>query len=367
MIILRYIRRELLYTVITVTAVLTIIALSNQIAGILGKAVHGEIAKSAILYIVAFSSPYFIALLLPIGVFAAAYLVFTRLYSEQEMVILQMSGVSKLGLLKIIVVPLLLITIFATFINLWLMPAILRYRDVLMDRAQVVDAVTMLAAGHFQVIANGRYVVYVQSADVEKNSFSHIFVAERPDLGVDKTKSKIKQKDSSKNRWNIFLGKSGGEEKLKDYNDNKFIVIHDGYQYQGLPGKNDFYQMKFSNYGFEVPQQNIKSRLRGRAKSTSELWRSNNLSDRAELQSRINLIVAPIVLTIVALAFSTLAPRQTRFVKLLPAVIVVLIYYNLMLASTDWLARGYVPMFMGAWWLHLTTIAGAGYMLFRQK
>ncbi len=367
MIILRYIRRELLYTVITVTAVLTLIALSNQIASILGKAVHGEIAKSAVLYIVAFSSPYFIALLLPIGVFAAAYLVFTRLYSEQEMVILQMSGVSKFGLLKIIVVPVILITMFATFINLWLVPAILRYRDILMDRAQVVDAVTMLAAGHFQVIANGRYVVYVQSADVEKNSFSHVFVAERPELANNKAKTASKQKEFGKDRWNIFLGKSGGEEKVKDYDESKFVVIHDGYQYQGLPGKNDFYRMKFSNYGFEVPQQNIKSKLRSRAKSSSELWRSTNRNEQAELQSRINLIVAPLVLTIVALAFSNLSPRQTRFVKLLPAAIVVLIYYNLMLASTDWLARGYIPMFMGAWWLHLTAIAGSCYLLFKHK
>ena len=375
MIILRYIRKELIYTVITITAVLTLIAISNQIASILGKAVHGEIAKSAVLYIVAFSSPYFIAILLPIGVFAAAYLVFTRLYSEQEMVILQMSGISKFGLIKIVMVPLLLITLFASFINLWFVPTILRYRDILMDKAQVVDAVTMLAAGHFQVIAGGRYVIYVQSADPKTNSFTHVFVAERPDL-VDNNKvntakndgTAIKNNDKTKNRWNIFLGKHGGEEKLSEYGDSRFVVMHDGYQYQGLPGQNDFYRMKFSNYGFEVPQQqNFKSKLRARAKSSTQLLVSDNRSDQAELLARINLIVAPVVFVIVALAFSTLAPRQTRFAKLLPAIIFVLIYYNIMLASTDWLARGYIPMYLGAWWLHLSALGLSGYLLLRKK
>ncbi len=366
MIILKYIRRELSYTIITVTAVLTIIAMSNQIATILGKAVHGELAKNAVLYIVAFSMPYFLALLLPIGVFVATYLVFTRLYSEQEMVILQMSGMSKWGLLRIMVVPLLCVTIFATIINLWLAPTVLRYRDILMERAQVVDAVTMLAAGHFQTIAGGKYVVYVQSANPKNNSFSHVFVAERPVMPDSEAEVTSNTKNKEKNRWNIFVSKSGGEEKLPEYGNSTFIGLKNGYQYQGVPGQNNFYRIKFDTYDFELPPQSIKSKLRNRAKSTDALWSSTSLHDLAALQARVNLIIAPIILAIVALAFSELSPRQNRFVKSVPAIVLVLIYYNIMLASEDWLARGLIPMSIGAWWLHLATAAAAFYMLFKK-
>lgn len=369
MIILKYIRRELIYTVITITVVLILIAMSNQIATILGKAVHGELAKSAVLYIVAFSLPYFLALLLPIGVFGAVYLVFTRLYSEQEMVILQMSGFSKLALVKIMAMPLTMITLFAIFINLWFAPTVLRYRDILVDKAQVIDAVTMLAAGHFQVIAGGRYVVYVQSADPHKKSFSHIFVAEQPDMPVDaiNDSNKIKNKSITKNRWNIFVSKSGGEQKLEGYENSRFIVMNEGFQYQGLPGQNDFYRIKFANYGFELPPQNIRARLRNRAKSSSELFESSKRADQAELQARLNLIVAPSVLALMALALSKLTPRQSRFSKLLPAIIIALVYYIIMLASADWLAKGVIPIYMGSWWLHVLAISISGYILVKDN
>ncbi len=330
--------------------------MSNQIAIILGKAVHGELAKNAVFYIVVFSMPYFLALLLPIGVFIAVYLVFTRLYSEQEMVILQMSGMGQLALMRIIAVPLIFVTLFSAFINLWLVPAVLRYRDILMEKAQVIDAVTMLAAGHFQVIAGGRYVIYVQSADQKNNSFSHVFVAERPDMTANVNSKNPKDKQ----RWNIFVSKSGGE-------DNSFVVMKEGYQYQGLPGQNDFYRIKFNNYSFELPPQNIKSKLRSRAKSTQELWNSGSAHDLAAFIARVNFMIAPTVLALMALAFSKLSPRQNRFVKAVPAIILVLIYYNIMLASEDWLARGMLPLVMGTWWLHFSVIALMIYILKKNK
>lgn len=358
MIILKYIRRELVYTIITITSLLILIGMSNQIAIILEKAVHGELAKNAVLYIVAFSFPYFVAMLTPIGVFISVYLVFTRLYSEQEMIILRMSGFSNFDLLKIIALPLVFITLFTACANLWFVPTVLRYRDILMDKAEILDAVTMLAAGHFQVIAGGRYVIYVQAADTESKSLKNIFVAEQP-LTINGSRNK--------NRWDIFISKEGREQKSSEFGDNRYLVMSNGYQYQGLPGKNDFMRMKFDEYGFEIPRQNIKGKLRKRAKSSAELWKSADKSDQAELYARVNLIISPIVLSLLALAMSRLKPRQSRFVKLFPAIILVLIYYNLMLASSDWLARGTIPMFLGTWWLHLTTAGLACYSLFKEK
>ena len=359
MIILKYVRRELIYTVITVTALLILIGMSNQIATILDRAVHGELAKNAVLYIVAFSFPYFLVMLIPIGVFIGVYLVFTRLYAEQEIIILKMSGFSNLDLLKIMTVPLLFITLLSTFANLWLVPAVLRYRDILMEKAAVVDAVTMLASGHFQVVAGGKYVIYVQDADPAKKTLSHVFVAEQP--------KETNSGNKSKDRWDIFISNKGSEEEIPDSDNKRFIKMNHGVQYQGLPGQNDFYQMKFEDYSFEVPQQSFKGKLRGRAKSTQELLRSTNIRDRAELQSRISMIVAPCVLALLALSLSRLGPRQGRFAKLFPAIVLVLIYYNLMLANEDWLARGYIPMLLGTWWLHLSTIGFAGYLLFKDK
>lgn len=367
MIISRYIRRELSYTVITVTAILVLIGMSNQIATILGKAVHGQLAKDAVLYIVAFSMPYFLTILIPIGVFIAVYTVFTRLYYEQEMIILQMSGIDNSQVIKIIALPLAFITIFTAFINFWLAPAVLRYRDILMEQAAVIDAVTMLAEGHFQMVAGGKYVIYVQSADSKKRTLSHIFVAEQPkEPSVQSTKTKPRKDKIKNDRWDIFVSREGREVELPEMANKRFVIMKDGFQYQGLPGTNEFYRLKFSDYGFELPQQNVQNRLHRHSKKTTELLTSDNLRDQAELQTRLNFIISPIALAFLALAFSKLQPRQSRFARLLPAIIVTLVYYNLMLASEDWIARGVIPVMIGSLWLHAIIIAGSCYMLFKK-
>lgn len=362
MIIFRYIRKELLLTMFTVTALLIFIGMSNQVAIFLDKAVHGELAKNAVLYIVAFTLPYFLAMLLPIGIFISVYLVFTRLYSEQEVTILKMSGFSNYDMLKILSWPLLIIFLLSTFANLWLVPTVLRYRDILMEKAEVMDAVTMLASGHFQVVAGGKYVIYVQDVDSKSKTFKNVFVAEQPVIPNHPNGAK-----KSDDRWDIFVSSQGQEKSFSEFGDKKFIVMNNGYQYQGVPGSNNFYSMQFTDYGFEVPQQAFKGKLRRRAKTTVELWQSASPYDKAELHARINLIVAPIVLALVAMALSRLRPRQSRFVKLIPAVIIVLIYYNLMLASEDWLAKGVIPMFLGTWWLHFLLVGAASYIIFKDE
>lgn len=362
MIIAKYIRREFLYTVITITALLVLVGLCNQGAIILNKSMQGDLAKNAVVYIVAFSMPFFLSILLPIGVFIAAYLVFTRLYSEQEMIIIQMGGINKFRIIKFLWLPLVFISLFAMFVNMWFAPTVLRYRDILMDKAQLVNAITMIAEGHFRVIAGGKYVIYVQEANAKDKEFSHVFVAEQP-----KELNLKEQNHNKKNRWDIFVSKGGHEAALSEFNNNKAIVMTDGYQYQGIPGQGDFYKLKFSDYAFELPKQEIAGKLRGRATSTMDLIRSASVHDLSELHARLNLVIAPFVLTILALAMSNLAPRQSRFIKLLPAAIIVLIYYNFLLASEEWIERGYLSIYFGALWLHVLVISFASYLLYRQK
>jgi lipopolysaccharide export system permease protein len=61
--------------------------------------------------------------------------------------------------------------------------------------------------------------------------------------------------------------------------------------------------------------------------------------------------VSAIVLLILAVPLSRSSPRQGRYGKLVIAVLLFVIYYNLMGVAEAWLKNGVVPPVIGMWWV----------------
>ena len=59
-----------------------------------------------------------------------------------------------------------------------------------------------------------------------------------------------------------------------------------------------------------------------------------------------------IVLTVLAVPLARLKPRQGRYARVWVAVVVYLIYWNLISAGQAWIARGAIPVALGLWWAH---------------
>ena len=84
---------------------------------------------------------------------------------------------------------------------------------------------------------------------------------------------------------------------------------------------------------------------------TAVLMNSTNRKDIAELQWRIMMPVSVIVLLILAVPLSQSSPRQGRYGKLVVAVLLFVIYYNLMGVAEVWVENGVVPPIIGMWWV----------------
>jgi lipopolysaccharide export system permease protein len=63
-----------------------------------------------------------------------------------------------------------------------------------------------------------------------------------------------------------------------------------------------------------------------------------------------------IVLTLVAVPISRLNPRQGRYARFLPAIVLYFVYSNLVSAAKVWIARGTVPEWLGLWWTHALVV-----------
>ena len=72
----------------------------------------------------------------------------------------------------------------------------------------------------------------------------------------------------------------------------------------------------------------------------------------AELQWRLSLPLLVFIVTLMAVPLSRVNPRQGRFLKLLPAILLYMAYLTILIAARGALEKGKIPPALGLWWVH---------------
>ena len=160
---------------------------------------------------------------------------------------------------------------------------------------------------------------------------------------------------------NIFLAEQNSDSLIlsekasftKGDNNEKILLLQDGVRYQGIANNNSLNIIEFKKHGFMLPKINISNKLDKKEKSSRQLYYSNILEDKLELQWRISFVLAPLILSILAIPLSKVNPRAGKFTKLIPAILIFIAYYNLLASSIDWVEAGYIPIWAGLWWVHI--------------
>ena len=96
---------------------------------------------------------------------------------------------------------------------------------------------------------------------------------------------------------------------------------------------------------------------------SSALLQSGESAQIAELQWRLSLVLLIPVLALLAVPLSKLSPRDGRFARLVPAIILYMLYFGLLLVARDKLAEGTLSPVLGLWWVH-ALFALLGWALF---
>ncbi|HXS26252.1 MAG TPA: LptF/LptG family permease, partial [Steroidobacteraceae bacterium] len=95
------------------------------------------------------------------------------------------------------------------------------------------------------------------------------------------------------------------------------------------------------------------------AAPTARLIGVRDRASQAELQWRFAMPVMCIVLAVIAVPLSRLKPRQGRYARLWVAVVLYLVYSNLIALGRSWIEHGTMPASIGLWWTHAAVIAAA--------
>lgn len=342
MIIARYITKEVLWTFIAITCLLLLIALSNRFAVYLAKAASGDLPIGLVFRVVGLYIPELLSYLIPLSFFIAILFAYGRLHADSEMTVLFACGVSWGYISRITLIMATVIMLITGILTLWLVPSMTATREKALTEGESFGMMQSLIPGRFQTLSGGKLVFYLGEVSSKEKRLKGVFIAERPTYTPKEGQG-----------WALITAKEA--EMKRDPKTNDFyLVLKDGYRYQGVPGAADYSVIQFKEYGRAVVHK--EERLQSefvRLKNSKEVLASKNLEDKAELQWRLSLPLSVLILGLLAVSLSRVRPRQGRFAKLLPAIVLYILYYNLFTISKRWVAAGTLSSIIGVWWVHL--------------
>jgi lipopolysaccharide export system permease protein len=363
MIIRRYLNQQILSALLAVLLVLLLIFIAQQAVRYINYAADGRISPNVMLPLLGVTIPYLLVLLLPLSLYVAMFIVYSRLYADNEMAILYLAGLGVRQLLLLTYPLVLLVSLSVMILAFWLNPWLANAKDRLIKSSITEkNIIKTLMPGRFQLSGDKRRVVYVESINKQHKVSENLFIAE------DKS---VLPTNVIAPREQIIIAAAQGSAFFDNKLARSFVMAKDGYRYDGIPGQNAYKIIKFKTYTVHIPDTVIVSdNYHQEGLSLQALWLGYNQPRyAAELQWRCSLWLMPWVLSLLALPLSRVKPRHSRYLLALPLLIIYIIYVNLLLVAKHLLESTITTAFLGLWWVHLIflTIAIYGLLSLRRS
>ncbi|MHA6494198.1 LPS export ABC transporter permease LptF [Pseudomonas borbori] len=341
MIVFRYLSREVMLTLSAVSAVLLVIIMSGRFIKYLAQAAQGLLDPGVLFLIMAFRLPGFLQLILPLGLFLGILLAYGRLYLDSEMTVLSATGMSQQRLFGYSMAPALLVMLLVAWLSMGLAPQGLERVTQVFNEQDALTEFDTLVPGRFQSMRDGSRVTYTQELADDRSELSGIFISEK----------RLSEKDKEERGITVLVAESGRQEIQPD--GSRYLILQNGYRYDGNPGQADYRAIQYDTYGVLLPKPSVSGDVSEReAIPTRELIGSEDLRLQSEWQWRLSLPLLVLVVTLLAVPLSRVNPRQGRFLKLLPAILLYMAYLALLIAARGAMEKGSIPPALGLWWVH---------------
>jgi len=341
LIVFRYLSREVLVTLSAVSAVLLVIIMSGRFIKYLAQAASGALDPGVLFLIMGFRMPGFLQLILPLGLFLGILLAYGRLYLESEMTVLSATGMSQQRLLAMTMAPAALVALLVAWLSFSLAPQGATQFSLLINKQDAMTEFDTLVPGRFQALRDGSRVTYTQELSEDRSNLGGVFISEKR-VSTDKTKESA---------ITVLVAEKGHQEIKPD--GSRFLILENGYRYDGNPGEANYRAIQYDTYGALLPKPDISNEISDReAIPTLDLFGSDLPRNQAELHWRIALPILVFIVTLMAVPLARVNPRQGRYLKLLPAILLYMAYLTILIAARGALEKGKLPMALGLWWVH---------------
>jgi len=341
----RYLARELLVSFLAAVAILLLVTIGATVADLLAKIARGRVAADLLMALIGLRTVDSLTLLVPLAIFLGVQLAYGRLYRESEMAVFAASGLSVVGLVRpllLLGVPLMLV--MAT-ISFWLAPAAVRQSQTLQEEASRSLILAGLEPGRFVELPKNDGVMYVDTMNSDGTKFKKMFIA-----------SERVNADSSQTSINVITAADG--ELYHDANGiERYLGLNDGFRVEGTLGQENYRLMRYARNDIKLQDNDSDTTADSvkRSAPTSVLYASSDNVQRAELQWRLAAPLSVMVLIMLALPLAKASPREPRYARLLIALLVWIIYYNLLAIGRSRISQGLWDARVGFWWVEIPT------------
>lgn len=341
----RWLFKEVIKTLAVIVVVLLMILLASNLVKFLGQVASGAIGGDVLLILIGLELLKTLGLLVPPAFFFAVLWVLGRLHRDGEMLALQAAGVSTWRLYRSVFLAAVPVALLVT----WLVLVVLPWAKIGFETVRITERdrteLGAIRIGEFNEFSRGDLVVFAERQG-PGGELRGVFVQDRVQgsPGV--------------------VTAAGAHQRRDPDTGASYIVLTNGYRYEGLAGDRPVQVARFDQYELLIPATVVDlSGLPLSARTLSELWHSDDPRYRGELHFRLSLPLAVLAFTLVAVPLARSAPRQGIYGRLSLAVVVYFIFMNLQRVGERWLETGTTPAWLGLWWVPALMAAAAGLVL----
>ena len=339
LIIERYIHKEILHRLLWVTLLLLLIFTTNKFVEYLGDAAAGKIPPDFVLKFLWLKLLAVQPEVMPLLIFLAVILAFSRLNQDNELAVLSAAGIGKRQQLKFALRFCAVFAVLVAFVAFYAAPWAKLNIAKLKVQAWQETNITGLTSGKFKELSQGNSVVYIENLSDTKGIMENVFLQI-----MDKGRNSVVKSDSAYFDVDQDTG-------------NRFIVFENGRRYVGQPGMLDYQITEYDKYAVLLEMSESANEITStEAAGTLFLLGSNLPVHRAELQWRISSVILCILLAIFGVLLNQYPFGQKPFTLLLLGILIYFFYNNLLGISRTMLERDHISPWVGLWWVHILII-----------
>jgi lipopolysaccharide export system permease protein len=331
-----------------VFAVLLGIIVVSQLIRLLSDAVSGVIAVDGVMALLGFSAMNYLPVLLSISLFISILLTLSRCYRDSEMVVWFCSGIGLTRWIRPVLWYAMPVVGLIALLSLLLSPWSLRKADEFRTKLESRDDVTAATPGLFRESRQANRVYFVDNVDAGSNRVGNIFVQSKQN-----------------GKLGTMVARQGLQETFP--NGDRFLVLLNGTRYEGTPGRRDYRIVEFQRYAMRIDAAPVRQAApQVKAMTTLALWRNPARWNYAELEWRIGLPISATILALLAIPLGYVNPRAGRSLNLIIAIVLYMLYNNMISVTNTWVGQGKMSPGIGLWAIHAFMLAVTFLVFYRR-
>ncbi len=342
------IQRELLHTAILVFAVMIGIFFAQRITYYIGVVASGGFPSDSITTLMGFSLLRFLPMIISLSLFLSILFTLTRQFRDNEMIIWFSSGLSISRWVAPILSFSLPVILTIAFLSLFVTPWAVSKGNEFKAQIKSKDELSTITPGVFKESANAERVFFIESFDELGNVVKNIFV-----------------QTDDKGKLGIIVAARGYREIAE--NQDHFVVMEKGRRYEGEKDSAAINSTSFERYGIRVQQKRVAAEPAStQALSNTELLQKHTPANIAELHARIALPISALILALMAIPLSYVDQRNGRSTNFMMAILIFIIYNNMVSIMQAWLLQKKISLLFGLWPVHIIFVLLVFYLFYRR-